>query len=45
VNHPLVQFLIFGLAMMGFFILAKMFASKLPDDGFGGDIKKVMLTA
>lgn len=44
-NHPLTQFVIFGFAMMGFFILAKMFAGKLPDDGWAGDIKKVMLTA
>lgn len=44
-NHPLVQFVIFGLAMVAFFILLKMLASNLPDSGLTGDIKKVVLTA
>jgi len=44
-NHPLVQFIIFGFAMLGFFILVKMLVGKMSDNGVLGDIKKVVLTA
>lgn len=44
-NHPLTQFIVFGFAMIGFFILVKMLVGKLSDNGLLGDIKKVVLTA
>lgn len=44
-DSPIVQFVIFGLAVMGFFILVKAGSAKLPDAGPAGAVKKAVQSA
>ena len=44
-EHQLVQFTVFGFAMMAFFIAIKFLLNLLPDDGIIGDVKKTGMTA
>ena len=44
-DHPVLQFLVLGLAVMAFFIAVKSGASYLPDGSVTGAIKKVVLMA
>ena len=43
-DSPLIQFVIFGLAMIGFILLVKFSVNMLPSTGVVGDVRKVILT-
>lgn len=40
-----VDWLIMGLSVLAFLALVKVAAAKLPDNGFGGSVKKAVLFA
>ena len=44
-THPVVQFVILGITVMAFFLLAKLAVNYLPDGGPGGAVKKAVHAA
>jgi hypothetical protein len=44
-DHPVTQFIVLGITVMAFFLLAKAGAAYLPGSGVFGAVKKVVLTA
>ena len=44
-THPFTQWVILGVAVMAFFIVAKLAAGRLPDGGVTGAIKNAVNAA